>query len=333
MAVTPLTRYLADGNVPAENHWIENRIRPIALGRNSWLFAGSLRAGQRAAALMNLIGSAKMNGLDPHAYLKGYWSDCRHIRPAASRSRCRIGGKQHPCTEQLTAVKKGWPDAYAKAAQASLEAFAASPWGAQYLSIVKCWKSAWTQTIPFFALPPQVHRMTYTASAIEILHMQLRHVPKTHGRGGYDADLTSQTPRKASRRRDDDSCSPLGLRASIPVGGNSPLTRQGACQHGNDSSKSTGDGLTKYGPFRRARPRRSKLARAGRRLQSQKKPDTPSIFDRCWTVVGTPCQTHHTHRIHQMPPAVASSCSSCLPADVAGAQSPRRRALLRRAIA
>ena len=64
-----LTRYLGDGRLPADNHWIENRIRPVALGRNNWLFAGSLRAGQRAAAIMSLIGSAKMNGLDPHACL------------------------------------------------------------------------------------------------------------------------------------------------------------------------------------------------------------------------------------------------------------------------
>lgn len=65
-----LTRYLGDGRLPADNNWIENRIRPIALGRANWLFAGSLRAGQRAAAIMSLIGSAKMNGLDPYAYLR-----------------------------------------------------------------------------------------------------------------------------------------------------------------------------------------------------------------------------------------------------------------------
>jgi transposase len=64
-----LMRYLGDGRLPADNNWIENRIRPIALGRNNWLFAGSLRAGQRAAAIMTLIGSAKMNDLDPYAYL------------------------------------------------------------------------------------------------------------------------------------------------------------------------------------------------------------------------------------------------------------------------
>ena len=52
------------------NNWVENRIRPIALGRSNWLFAGSLRAGQRAAAVMSLIQSAKLNGHDPYRYLK-----------------------------------------------------------------------------------------------------------------------------------------------------------------------------------------------------------------------------------------------------------------------
>jgi transposase len=67
---TALTRYLGDGRLPPDNNWIENRIRPIAIGRSNWLFAGSLRAGQRAAAIMSLIGSAKMNDLDPYAYLR-----------------------------------------------------------------------------------------------------------------------------------------------------------------------------------------------------------------------------------------------------------------------
>lgn len=49
---------------------MENRIRPVAIGRSNWLFAGSLRAGKRAAVVMSLIQSAKLNGLDPYIYLK-----------------------------------------------------------------------------------------------------------------------------------------------------------------------------------------------------------------------------------------------------------------------
>jgi len=65
-----LSRYLDDGAVPIDNNWAENQIRPWALGRKNWLFAGSLRCGKRAAAIMSLIQSARMNGHDPYAYLK-----------------------------------------------------------------------------------------------------------------------------------------------------------------------------------------------------------------------------------------------------------------------
>ena len=65
-----LTRYLDDGDAPIDNNWVENQIRPVALDRKNWLFAGSLRGGQRAAAVMSLIQSARLNGHDPYAYLK-----------------------------------------------------------------------------------------------------------------------------------------------------------------------------------------------------------------------------------------------------------------------
>lgn len=65
-----LTRYLDDGLIPIDNNHIESCIRPIAQGRKAWLFAGSLRAGKRAASIMTLLQSAKLNGHDPHAYLK-----------------------------------------------------------------------------------------------------------------------------------------------------------------------------------------------------------------------------------------------------------------------
>jgi len=63
-------RYLDDGDLPPDNNYLENRIRPVALGRSNWLFVGSLRAGKRAAAVMSLIQSAKLNGHDPYVYLK-----------------------------------------------------------------------------------------------------------------------------------------------------------------------------------------------------------------------------------------------------------------------
>jgi transposase len=65
-----LTANLSDGNVPVDNNHIENQMRPWAVGRKSWLFAGSELAGQRAAIVMSLVVSAKLNGHDPWAYLK-----------------------------------------------------------------------------------------------------------------------------------------------------------------------------------------------------------------------------------------------------------------------
>jgi len=65
-----LTRYLADGNVPIDNNAAENSIRPLAVGRKNWLFVGSQQAGERAASILSLIESAKLNGHDPWAYLK-----------------------------------------------------------------------------------------------------------------------------------------------------------------------------------------------------------------------------------------------------------------------
>src|SRR5690625_7938226 len=82
---TALTRYLDDGCVPIDNNHIEQQIRPLALGRKNWLFAGSLRAGQRAAAVMTLIQSAKLNGHDPLAYLGD-------ILEQIGRASCRAGG-------------------------------------------------------------------------------------------------------------------------------------------------------------------------------------------------------------------------------------------------
>ena len=67
---TALMRYLDDGTYPIDNNPVENAIRPVALGRKNWLFAGTESAGRRAAAILSLIESAKLNGHDPFAYLK-----------------------------------------------------------------------------------------------------------------------------------------------------------------------------------------------------------------------------------------------------------------------
>ena len=64
-----LIRYADDGRFPIDNNPIENAIRPIAVGRKNWLFAGSETAGQRAAAIMSLLATAKANRIEPQAWL------------------------------------------------------------------------------------------------------------------------------------------------------------------------------------------------------------------------------------------------------------------------
>lgn len=63
------TRFLDDGRVCLSNNAAERALRGIALGRKSWLFAGSDRGGRRAAAMYSLIVTAKMNDVDPQAWL------------------------------------------------------------------------------------------------------------------------------------------------------------------------------------------------------------------------------------------------------------------------
>ena len=66
---TAFTRFLDDGRICLSNNAAERALRGIALGRKSWLFAGSDRGGQRAAAMYSIIVTAKMNDVDPQAWL------------------------------------------------------------------------------------------------------------------------------------------------------------------------------------------------------------------------------------------------------------------------
>src|SRR5437660_7137658 len=63
------TRFLDDGRICLSNNAAERALRGIALGRKSWLFAGSDRGGRRAAAMYSIIVTAKMNDVDPQAWL------------------------------------------------------------------------------------------------------------------------------------------------------------------------------------------------------------------------------------------------------------------------
>ena len=66
---TAFTRFLDDGRICLSNNAAERALRGIALGRKSWLFAGSDRGGHRAAAMYSIIVTAKMNDVDPQAWL------------------------------------------------------------------------------------------------------------------------------------------------------------------------------------------------------------------------------------------------------------------------
>jgi transposase len=65
-----LLRYCDDGHLEIDNNAAERSLRAVVLGRKNYLFAGSDAGGERAAALYGLIGTAKLNGLNPEAYLR-----------------------------------------------------------------------------------------------------------------------------------------------------------------------------------------------------------------------------------------------------------------------
>jgi transposase len=65
-----LGRYTDDGRLEIDNNAAERAFRVVALGRKNFLFAGSDAGGERAAVLYSLIGTAKLNGLDPETYLR-----------------------------------------------------------------------------------------------------------------------------------------------------------------------------------------------------------------------------------------------------------------------
>ena len=98
-----LVRYCNDGRLEMDNNAAERSLRAVALGRKNYLFAGSDRGGESAAALYSLIGTAKLNGIDPEAYLRNVlsrisehpinpivellpWNLAEELRPASTRA-------------------------------------------------------------------------------------------------------------------------------------------------------------------------------------------------------------------------------------------------------
>lgn len=65
-----LIKYIDYGEVPISNCWMENQVRPFAVGRRNWLFTGTPESANKAALLYSLIQTCRMNGIDPRKYLE-----------------------------------------------------------------------------------------------------------------------------------------------------------------------------------------------------------------------------------------------------------------------
>ena len=103
-----LMRYCDDGRLEIDNNAAERALRAVALGRKNYLFAGSDRGGESAAAIYSLIGTAKLNGLDPENSTCGTY--CRaspNIRSTASKNSSRgISLKNYALPPKVTLLRQ-----------------------------------------------------------------------------------------------------------------------------------------------------------------------------------------------------------------------------------
>jgi len=79
------------------------------------------------------------------------------------------------------ALRPIYTAASAEAAAQALDTFADGPWGQRFPMVVKTWRTAWPQVVPFFAFPPDVRRVMYTTNALENVHRGIRKIIKTRG--------------------------------------------------------------------------------------------------------------------------------------------------------
>ena len=93
---TALTRFATDARLEADNNTAENAIRGIALGRRNWLFAGSHSGGERAAAMYSILQTAKLNGINPQAYLTDTLSRIAAGHPINRISKLMLWAFQSP---------------------------------------------------------------------------------------------------------------------------------------------------------------------------------------------------------------------------------------------
>ena len=100
-----LNRYVTDGMLAIDNNLMERAIRPLTIGRNNWMTAGSEDGARWAATHYTLVGSCKMQGIDPYVYLKDVLQ--------------KVAGNEHRQSRIDELTPKGWKAARAKAALAS----------------------------------------------------------------------------------------------------------------------------------------------------------------------------------------------------------------------
>lgn len=98
-------RYCDDGRIEIDNSAAERALRVITLGRKNYLFAGSDRGGDRAATFYSLIGTAKVNGLDPEAYLR-YVLEHKADHPITRIQELLLGTSSQPCRPQANPQRR-----------------------------------------------------------------------------------------------------------------------------------------------------------------------------------------------------------------------------------
>jgi transposase len=97
------SRFLEDGRICLTNNAAERALRGVALGRKAWLFAGSDRGGDRAAAMYSLIMTAKLNDVDPRAWLADVLRRINDHPASRLHELLRIPGSCRPRFRQIVA--------------------------------------------------------------------------------------------------------------------------------------------------------------------------------------------------------------------------------------
>jgi hypothetical protein len=103
------TQFLSDGRICLTNNAAERALRGVALGRKAWLFAGNDRGGERAAMMYALITTAKLNNVDPRAWLADVLARTTDHPASSSTNFCRGSGSVLKRPQSLPPERQPWP--------------------------------------------------------------------------------------------------------------------------------------------------------------------------------------------------------------------------------